>query len=288
MTIMGATMKKIIIAMLAVMSLVWSSKGYSQNPSDYLVCQDIGAFKKYGCACGTGAGLLVPVDHFGEDHHDTSCTVIYHSMTQRMGIDVEVTQHSGNDSDKWLLHELDAEFRNYYGIPGDSYAVVPIDGNTVLEFGSAGWDYRWINGNNVIKIDYQDAQMTKPEPLEIVKAYLAKHPSTLSPLTLSGLRSTENKTTWIKDEMERRLWLCDKWFYQLQLKKADEKEVYKESVKSMNIFLDYREKYYGVKASDEKNLLTSYLSANNGTSIKAKLTEYKDWWSANKDKGINL
>jgi len=93
---------------------------------------------------------------------------------------------------------------------------------------------------------------------------------------------------WIKDEMDRRLWLCDKWFMQLQLRKVDEKQVYQESVKSMNIFLDYREKYYGMKAADEKNLLAGYLNTNNGTGIKAKLKEYKDWWVVNKDKAINL
>ena len=88
--------------------------------------------------------------------------------------------------------------------------------------------------------------------------------------------------------MDRRLWLCDKWFMQLQLRKVEEKQVYQESVKSMNIFLDYREKYFGIKAADEKNLLAGYLNTNNGTGIKAKLKEYKDWWVVNKDKSINL
>ena len=130
--------------------------------------------------------------------------------------------------------------------------------------------------------------MTKPEPLELVQAYLAKHPSTLATMTSADLRTTANKAAWIKDEMDRRLWLCDKWFMQLQLRKIEEKQVYQESVKSMNTFLDYREKYYGIKATDEKNLLAGYLAQNNGTGIKAKLTEYKNWWTVNKDKAINL
>ncbi len=56
----------------------------------------------------------------------------------------------------------------------------------------------------------------------------------------------------------------------------------------MNVFLDYREKYYGIKAVDEKSLLAGYLTANNGTAIKAKLTEYKNWWVVNKEKAISL
>ena len=64
--------------------------------------------------------------------------------------------------------------------------------------------------------------------------------------------------------------------------------MYQESVKSMTVFLDYREKYYGMKAADEKNLLASYSNTNNGTAIKAKLKEYKDWWALNKDKAITL
>jgi hypothetical protein len=274
-----------VIASLLIMPL----RTYAATVTDCLIDTDIGEYtRSYPGSCPKGSGIVAGTGHFKPDHIDYACDIRYYNETIDNGVEVQVTNHSGSESDKWLGHELDAEFRNYYGIPGDSYAVVLIDGNTVLEFGSAGWDYRWISGSNVIKIEYKDAQMTKPEPLEIVKAYLAKHPSTLATMTLKQLRSTENKTTWIKDEMDRRLWLCDKWFYQMQLKKVEDKQVYKESVKSMNIFLDYREKYYGVKASDEKNLLASYLSANNGTSIKTKLTEYKDWWTANKEKVINL
>ncbi|HMK49065.1 MAG TPA: hypothetical protein VK435_03350 [Thermodesulfovibrionales bacterium] len=50
----------------------------------------------------------------------------------------------------------------------------------------------------------------------------------------------------------------------------------------MNVFLDYREKYYGIKAADEKNTLQGYLDAKDETNIRNKLAEYKTWWSANK------
>lgn len=50
--------------MAALISLIVVPKAYAQSPSDYLVCQDIGGFKKYGCACGSGAGELSATGHF--------------------------------------------------------------------------------------------------------------------------------------------------------------------------------------------------------------------------------
>jgi len=238
------------------------------------------------------------VGHFNIDHVDTVCSGAYSNINEIrglsinearkniFGVEIQITKHSGTDSDKWLLHELDIEFRNYYGIP--EYYLKNIDGNMVYVYGSGGRDYRWLSGNKVIMIEYHDSQLTKPEPVEVIQAYLAKHPSTLPMITMKELNSAANKTAWIKDEMDRRLWLCDKWFMQLQLRKVEEKQVYQESVKSMNIFLDYREKYCGMKAADEKNLLAGYLNTNNGTGIKAKLKEYKDWWVVNKEKAISL
>jgi hypothetical protein len=56
----------------------------------------------------------------------------------------------------------------------------------------------------------------------------------------------------------------------------------------MKVFLKYRERYYGIKSDAEENLIYSYFLHNNGTGIKAKLKEYKDWWAVNKVKAINL
>jgi hypothetical protein len=238
---------------------------------------------------GKGPGIVVGADHFYPDHADMTYRMSYFNLQTKVGPEIQVTKHTDPiDSLKWLLHEVDASFRNYYGKPGKSYIIRQVSGNTVILYGAGGWSYRWISGNKVINIEYTDLEMDKPEPLDVVQAYLTRHPSTLPAITATIQRSAESVTTWIKDEMDRRLWLCDKWFMQLQLKKAEEKDVYREAVKSMNIFLDYREKYYGMKAADEKNLLSGYLMQNNGTSIKAKLKEYKDWWVVNKDKAISL
>ncbi len=288
-------MKKRLVAMINVIALIAivlccaKTQAATQvvTPSDCLILQGIGNYHSSGKGrCGNGAGLLGAAAHFSEDHIDTTCRTGYYFTAQDLAVSVQVTKHAGSDSDKWLLHELDIEFRNYYGKPG--YYLKTIDGNIVYVYGAGGRDYRWLSGNKVVMIEYHDAQLTKPEPVEVIQAYLVKHPSTIPAITMNDLNSAAKKTAWIKDEMDRRLWLCDKWFLQITLKKAEEKQVYQESVKSMNIFLDYREKYFGVKAMDDKNLLAGYLNTNNGTGIKTKLTEYKNWWTVNKAGSISL
>src|SRR5574341_522925 len=283
-------MQKALLPIVAATILtMWAVTGHSQDASDDVVCQDIGSFKKHNCACRSGMGILAPAGHFGGDHNDISCDVIYHSVAQRMTVKAEVTGHNNpSDANKWLMHEVDKDFRTYYGVPDPGYIIKNIDGNTLYAFGSGGWDYRWISGNKVIMVEYHDTRMTKPEPLEIVRAYLAKNPSTLSATSTEELRSASNEAKWIKDEMDRRLWLCDKWFLHSAFNKAGEKQVPGEPVESMTLFLNYREKYFGVNAADEKNVLASYLNSNNDAGIKAKLAEYKNWWAANKDKALRM
>jgi hypothetical protein len=282
-------MQKFGMILILALMVTSSSNGMAGSFSDYLIMQDIGSYKFMAKGGGgQGSGILAPTGHFNKDHADESYGGVYFCDANEIAVNVEVTKHAGSDSDKWLGHELDEDFRNYYGNPGDSYGPLVIDGQTILEDSVAGANYRWLSGTKVIIITYHDSQLTKLEPIEVVKAYLAKHPSMLPAMTLQELRSIANKTTWIKDEIDRRLWLCDKWFMQLQLKKAEGTQVYQESIKSMNVFLDYREKYYGLKAATEKNLLAGYLNTNNGTAIKVKLTEYKKWWTVNKEKAISL
>jgi hypothetical protein len=280
-------MKKILLLLIVLLLEPLSASAITV--SDYLIDADIGQFSKsYPGACPKGSGVVASAGHFKIDHTDYACDIRYYNESANLGIEVQVTKHAGSDSDKWLLHELDKGFRTSLGIPGEEYEMRVIDGNTIMAFGSAGWTYRWLSGTKVLQIQYRDSQMTKSEPLEIVRTYLTKHPSALVAMTSADLRTATNKITWIKDEMDRRLWLCDKWFYQLQTGKVEQQKVLQESIKSMNIFLDYREKYYGVKAADEKNMLAGYLNNNNGTDIRAKLTEYKNWWSIHKTDTISL
>jgi hypothetical protein len=280
-------MKRIIIVLLLLIPAI----GYCQEIGNHLILQDIGEYKYrpkrtddiYG-----NSGILIGADHFMVDHVDVTYSTRYVHPTTIVGVSVQVTQHAGSDSDKWLLHEIDRDFRNYYGLPGRSYGPRQINGQTVLESATGGRNYRWLSEKKVIMIEYNDPQMTKAEPIEIVRAYLAKHPSSLPAMNLAGLRSTESKTKWIQDEMERRLWICDKWFLQVQIGKVEMNDVLQTIVKCLNIFLDYREKYYGVTKSDEKAALWGYLDRKDGTSVKNKLTEYKSWWNVNKARAINL
>ena len=292
-------MRSYIMLMIIGLLFIPPQQGLAQEVTDYLILEDIGRYKIEGVSLfkddpfvayrkSSHAGILGAAGHFGTDHNDTTYETAYTGGPGYSAPTVQVTQHPGSDSDKWLLHEVDAEFRNYYGMPDDSFMVKTIDGNTILAFAAGGWDYRWLSGNKVILIEYTDLQMEKPEPLEVVKAYLAKHPSTLPAITSADLRTSDNKTKWIKDEMERRLWLSEKWFTQLDLQKAELTAVLKEVVKHLDVFLKYREKYYGVAAKTDRILLQTYLSQNNAASLKEKLKEYQLWWSQNKTEPINL
>ena len=293
-------MKRILLLSIFI-SILWGpAHVLSQGVADYLILQDIGQFRltkpekmfpgeppSGGPRTYDGDKSVYIARHF-IDHIDKSYEVMYLGGGANSSPTVKVAQHVGGDSDKWLRHEIELPLRTYYGIPGETFATRIIDGNTIIADGSGGWTYLWLSNNKVIEIGYTDLQLEKDEPLEVLKAYLAKHPSTLTPVTSYELRTAANETKWIKDEMERRLWLCDKWFMALQLEKAVLKEVLEESVINMLVFLEYRDKYYGISARAEKRLLWIAQEQKDGTTIKNKREEYKTWWKKNKDKRINL
>ena len=275
-------MKQII---LIIIILFIPGLAYTQGASAYLILNDIGNYKRITKG-GPSGNILAGAGHFGLDHQDKSYGIAYVNDETQMWIDVQVTQHAGSDSDRWLLHEVERGYRSDDLESHFEGTIKEIEGDEIFTW-LYGTSYRWISNNVVVYISYSDPQLSKPEPLEIVKAYLLKFPSTIT-LTDAEAKSREHNEQWIKDEMERRLWLCDKWFMALQLGKAKLDKVLRESVDYMNVFLDYRDKYYGVSARKEKGVLWEYLQAKNGTAIKNKLAEYKSWWEANKDKLINL
>ncbi|MDH4164752.1 MAG: hypothetical protein OEW15_18990 [Nitrospirota bacterium] len=281
-------MKRVTAILLLI---VFARCAYAQVITDYLITSDMGTYKQITKG-GPSGDILAGADHFGEDHQDETYGISYHNKQVRLWVDVQVTQHTNSDSDKWLLHEVEISYRdsnnsrNKLGLlSGAGVKIREIGGNKFIYWGLGGGSYSWISGQKIIEIKYADLQRTKPEPLEVVNAYLQKHPSTI-PSTFDFDQAHDIQ--WIRDEMDRRLWLCDKWFMQLQLRKVEEKRVYQEAVEHMSIFLNYREKYFRIPAVDEKDIIDGYLSTNNGTGIKAKLKEYKDWWTVNKDKAITL
>jgi len=296
-------MKRLLTATLLIF-ICAPATSFSQTISDYLIFQDIGAYKldkpekifpgeppMGGPRTYDSAGVIAGAGHI-PDHVDKTYEVMYLGGDANASPTVQVTQHSGGDSDKWLLHEVEDGYRDddQLNATVDTNVLMrSINGTNIYFIGIYGAKtYTWIANNNiVIRIGCSSCPNTKPEPLEIVQAYLTKFPSTIT-LTDNDLKSQSHSIQWIKKEMDRRLWLCDKWLMQLQLEKVSQGDTLQAVVKSMNVFLDYREKYYGVAASKDKNLLAGYLTANNGTTIKAKLTEYKNWWVVNKEKAISL
>jgi hypothetical protein len=270
--------------MMAIIILIIGSLSHSQDINNYLIVEDIGNYKKITKG-GPSGNILAAAGHFGLDHKDVSYGIAYVNDETQIWVEVQVTQHAGGDSDKWLLHEVERGFRR-----GDyEENMTParfrnIDGNNIFYSGLGGGTYRWINNHIVVSIEYIDLYKQKPEPIEVVKAYLVKFPSTVPAILIDRTHNEQ----WVKNEMERRLWLCDKWFLQLQMGKVDSDSTLREVVDHMIKFLDYREKYYGINASNEKGVLDNYLINKDGTAIKNKLTEYKTWWSVNKTKSISL
>ena len=270
--------------------------------SDCLVTQNIGIFKfdSKTARMGSASGIVGLTGHF-QDHVDKICTGDYSNSDEVKGLSdedayekiftvtVQVTQHAGSDSDKWLLHEVEDGYRNsedkdeglgrFYG------KLREINGQKVIYSGLGGGNFTWVSNKIVINIEYTDLYRQKPEPLEVVQAYLQKLPSSI-PTTQVADKSHDE--LWLKDEMERRLWLSEKWFNQLDLQKAEVKTVLQEVVKHLDVFLKYREKYYSISAKSERNLLQNYLNQNNAASLKEKLKEYQVWWSKNKSENINL
>lgn len=290
--------KHILALWITMLMLSGASLLAAEDVATYLIMNDIPPYKRLtwtidmltekiktipGHTIYSHPGVVAGSDHFSFDHLDMTYETKYQSEELDMGMSIQVTKHSGSDSDKWLLHEVESNFRRNPEQDRFKGVIREINGKRIFTY-ARGTHYNWISNNIVVDIRYTDLQKTKPEPLEVITVYLQKHPSTIPAMVMDSAHDVQ----WIKDEMDRRLWLCDKWFMQLQLRKVEEKQVYQESVKSMNIFLDYREKYYGIKGADEKNLIAGFLNANNGTGIKAKLKEYKDWWTVNKGKAINL
>jgi hypothetical protein len=297
-------MKTVKILSLTIVAMLIYTYTYAQAAADYLILQDIGDYRFKtqvkdiltgqtknipGYSMRIAPGHLAGAEHFDFDHEDKTYETSYVNRNVHLAVDVQVTKHAGADSDKWLLHEVEDGYRDPDVLDAkitEGAVLRIINGNRVFSWGAG--TFTWLSSNNiVVRIEYIDLTGTKPEPLDVVQAYLQKFASSIT-LTDADAKSKAHSEQWIKDEMDRRLWLCDKWFYQLQLQKAEQKQVLTESVKSMKVFLDYREKYYGIKAADEKKLLSGYLAQNNGTGIKAKLAEYKNWWSVNKASAISL
>ncbi len=301
-------MKQIKLIIIVIGFLILPNMLWAQNISDYLILQDIGSYIRkvqtkdfrtlqlktiQGYTITKNAGVLMGADHFLLDHDDKNNETVYDSDVTDLSVKVQVTQHAGADSDRWLMHEVEDNYRDgddedgRLGLPTDGAVVRKIENNRVLWLGIGGGSFRWMSNNVVIHISYTDLQGAKPEPIAVVQAYLAKFPSTIT-VTDAEFKSNAYNIKWIKDEMERRLRLCDKWNIQNQAGKVTPKDMIYSLSRSLEVFIHYRQKYYGVSADTELKALRSYKMDSDLPGLQTKLTQYKTWWNANKGKSISL
>lgn len=114
--------------MVLFVVMMVSARAYAQTPSisDYLIMQNIGGYvwktqsKDFitgqlhsipGYSVRSAAGILAGANHFDIDHTDTTYETRYINNVAEFGVEVQVTQHAGGDSDRWLLHEVEDGFR---------------------------------------------------------------------------------------------------------------------------------------------------------------------------------
>ena len=293
-------MKVRIHILISLFVLILSAdKSHSRDISEYLILSDIGPYKiakpeklfpgeppSGGPRSYGKSGIIAATGHF-PDHGDWTYEVMYLSETDQLtSPTVQVTRHAGGESDKWLLHEVERGYRSEDLESQFEATIKEIDGNKFITW-QFGRSYRWLSNNIVVHIEYVDAQLTKPEPLEVVSAYLALHPSTIT-LTDTEIKSRAYNEQWIKDEMDRRLWLGGKWIGKITNVGEERKKTLIRVVDHIYVFLDYREKYFGVGADSEKASLDVKLQAEDKDAIEAKLNEYYQWWTQNKTGAINL
>ena len=295
-----------MVSLIVFISLTYSTAQGFTNLSDCLVTTDIGKYiyDVKIARLGNAAGVVGGADHFKIDHVDSICSGEYSNINEvrvfqtreeivnnLVSVDVQVTQHTGGDSDRWLLHEIEDSYRDpdnedaRLGLLLQATRLREINGNKII--GRRGNGYTWVSNNVVVDVSYTDLQGNKPEPLEVVQAYLAKFPSSIT-TTPVEFKGNAYNAKWIKDEIDRRLWLCDKWNAQFQAGGVTQADLIYNLVRSMKVFLNYRQKYFGVAVDADLKLLAGYQQNKDIAAIQTKLSQYKGWWSSNKARSISL
>lgn len=283
-----------LLAVATGLSLMVIAPTFGATADDFLILQDIGRFRLDqpekvfpgeppigGPRQFSGPGILGGAGHF-QDHEDRAYEVMYIGGSGLPSPTVQVIQHAGGDSDRWLLHEVEDAYRDgdvkALGLLTEGAVVRKVENQRVFWIGLGGGSFMWLSNNMVISISYTDLQGSKPEPLEVVKAYLALHPSTIT-LTDAELKSSEHSVKWIKDEMERRLWLVIKWMGRFPTTPApDQRGILRQVADHLEVFLKYREKYYGFAAKNDVLALDDLLRRQDATGIQGKIDEFQKWW----------
>jgi len=261
--------------------------------SDYLILEDIGPYRQtpevefMGKLVARKPACLQGGDDISGIYN--SCRISYAGGAGNLSITVEARVYK---SGQWILHDLEDAFRDhekFHALLDPNVRVRTINGkNLFVASVGGGKTYTWGSGKNVrIEIRYSTYSKNKPEPMDVVKAYLAKYPSTMT-LKESEFRSKAHSEQWLREEMNRHLWLAEQQFTLASAGISDINEVLKDIVDNLEMFLSYREHFYAVKASSNQEFLVERLDAEDAPAIKNLLNEYKTWWSENKTREFLL
>jgi hypothetical protein len=277
--------------------LLWPAGLRAQATADVLVLRDIGSFRVDqadtvllgeppigGPRSYEGAGCVAATGHL-PDHRDTTYEVLYHGPANGFSPVVSVTKHAGGEGDRWLLHEVERSLR----VPDDDgdnvghlysdAGLMSIEGSTLFRVLGV---YLWVSGSRVIEIE---GDYLQTGPLDVVKAYVERFPSSL-PQDLALDRTHDLQ--WIREEMERRLWLSEKWLHAVLGAKVQPRQGVSEAVRNMTTFLQYRERFYGVKKKEEFQALEACLDLLDDNGLLVKLREYQKWFDVNRERKLRL
>jgi hypothetical protein len=144
-----------ILLMVLVVVISQNQAALGDGINDYLILNDIGSYKIStpeklipgfqpigGPRAYDGPGIIGATGHF-PDHRDVTYEVMYIGGGGLPSPTVQVTQHAGSDSDKWLLHEVEDSFR--MNPKQDSFRGIirEMDGNRIFTY-RRGTHYSWI------------------------------------------------------------------------------------------------------------------------------------------------
>lgn len=257
-----------ILALLFLFAAI--STAQAATPEDYLILLDISSFcletaspqTRPGGDPVAGAYLAYTARYTDEQDGET---------------DVEIREH---ESTKWLLHDLEGNIRHTalageLGRLSQGAGLKEIDGLSVFHLGE-GY-YWWPHENLTVQVACWTA-----EPAEILRAYLAKWPPTLP----AGFALSDE--AWLKDEMTRLLECADGWFAQYASGSADLPLTLTWVKNQLEQFLRYRTLYFGLEADAGLMALSEALRDRDETALRLQLSEYRQWWEANRARAIVL
>jgi len=264
--------------------------------SDYLVLENIGPYKQapksefMGIEFQSDKRNLREVDitterftdEFGETYK--SYKTRYHSNSVSPFIVVEVKEYTFSD---WTVnHKMQYPFRDKnkerIGLSLPEAQVISIDGTYILSI--KGKRYSWSRGNKIIDITCPETDCSEIEPTEIIHAYLQKFPAAQR-LPFGWIRDVlgpDQTRRWIHDEMSFRLSSANFRFQDVLPKEMA------VVVDHLVVFLDFRERYFGIPSEAEKQDLiqcclpkeedTAGIHLERRSELAKRIQEYQRWW----------